>query len=75
VGELRSTFRTQSDCIRFYCSAKASDIEVLAGNINRSVSRTHWIRSWVSQMYIHESYMELENYNDVALLKVGKNLS
>jgi secreted trypsin-like serine protease len=62
-----------SDAVCFRCSAKASGIEVLAGNTDRSVSRTKWIQSRVSQVYVHENYMPLENYNDVALLKVGNN--
>lgn len=58
---------TAAHCVS---DAKASDIEVLAGNINRSVSRRHWIQSRVSQMYVHESYMQLQNYNDLAVLKL-----
>ncbi|PNF37817.1 hypothetical protein B7P43_G09240 [Cryptotermes secundus] len=61
---------TAAHCVS---DAKASDIEVLAGNINRSVSRRHWIQSRVSQMYVHESYMQLQNYNDLAVLKLEQS--
>jgi hypothetical protein len=71
--QIRSVVRAQSDGVCLHFSAKASDIEVLAGNIDRTVSRGKWIQSQVSQVYVHGSYMPLENYNDVALLKVGNN--
>lgn len=61
---------TAAHCVS---DAKASGIEVLAGNINRSVSRGQWIQSRVSEVYVHESYMPDKNYNDVAVLKLEQS--
>jgi secreted trypsin-like serine protease len=72
-GGLRSVFSNQSEGVGLYCRAKTSDIEVLTGNIKRSIPSDEWIRSQVSQVYVHESYMPDEVYNDVAVLKVRKN--
>jgi hypothetical protein len=48
-------------------------LDLFAGHINRSISKAHWIRSTVSDIYMHEEYLEDKIYNDIALLKVGIN--
>jgi hypothetical protein len=59
----------------FYFSA--SNIVVLAGNIDRT-SQRNWIRSTVSEVFIHEEYKPEDPrgqqfpLNDIAVIRVSK---
>jgi len=53
----------------------ANNLDVLAGHINRSISRDQWIRSTVSEVHVHEDYLTDKIYNDIALLKLHEPYS
>jgi secreted trypsin-like serine protease len=58
---------TAAHCV---AGISADKLEVWAGNIKRLRSRDRWLISSVSEVHVHEDYLDDKIYNDVALLKL-----